>query len=255
MLPTITAIGTLRKAPLFQYTAQGDPVCTLSLDLYNTYESNGEEVKEFLFFSVLLYGRLAEVVNHDAAQGALMLVKGQLMHENGKPRLGEYQGVPRAVYELESWYAKPIMTDPNIVTASWHEICLMGNLGQDAELKYTQTNNPYLVLSVASNNKRNGQDETIWSRCTVWGKQAESLAPYLTKGKGIVGWGTLDVDREGQNPGGPRIWVNQNGEPGTNFSVTLRSVQFQSGGGRRDSSGPEPTATQNDPYQDNEFPF
>jgi len=243
---------------MLQYTPEGNPVCTLSLDLHNEYEANGQQVSEFLFFSVQLHGRLAETINAEGKQGQLMLVKGQLIHDNGKPRLGEYQGQPRAIYELESYYARPlVMTDPNVHAGSWHEICVMGNLGGDAELKYTQSSRPYLNMSVATNNKRGGQDEVIWVRCTVWGKQAENLAPYLTKGKGIVGWGTLDHDRDNPptNPGGPRIWLNQNGEPQTNFSATLRTVQFQGGGRRDNNGGPEPASGQSDPYLSDEMPF
>lgn len=64
-------------------------------------------------------------------------------------------------------------------------ICRIGN---DPQLRYTSKNDPVLELSVAFNYGRKGADgkrPTQWIKATIWGKRAESLAQFLTKGTNI----------------------------------------------------------------------
>lgn len=62
----------------------------------------------------------------------------------------------------------------------------LATLGQDATLRYTQQGDAVAGFSVAYNygRKDNGGNEpTQWVECSLWGKRAESLAEYLTKGR------------------------------------------------------------------------
>lgn len=64
-----------------------------------------------------------------------------------------------------------------------------GRLGRDAELKFIQSGTAVAELAIAYNYGRKGDDgnrPTQWVRASLWGKQAESLTPYLTKGAGVV---------------------------------------------------------------------
>ncbi|WP_313240415.1 single-stranded DNA-binding protein [Stutzerimonas kunmingensis] len=63
-----------------------------------------------------------------------------------------------------------------------------GRIGRDAELRYTQSGDPVCSIPVAVDYGRKGQDgkkPTQWYELTLWGKQAEGLAEYLTKGKQV----------------------------------------------------------------------
>lgn len=63
-----------------------------------------------------------------------------------------------------------------------------GRLGRDTELKQTQDGTAVCNIAVAVDYGRKGQDgnkPTQWYDLTLWGKQAEALAQYLTKGKQI----------------------------------------------------------------------
>ena len=91
---------------------------------------------------------------------------------------------------------------------SVNKVILLGHLGRDAELKHTQTGTAVCTLSLATTetwNDKNGtrQERTEWTRVTVWGKTAESLAEYLVKGKQIYIEGKLQTrkwqDKEGQD--------------------------------------------------------
>lgn len=72
-------------------------------------------------------------------------------------------------------------------------ICIAGQLGQDSELKYLPNGDPVLSFSVAD---QQGRDKpTIWWRCSLFGKRAESLAQYLLKGQKVTVSGNV-TERE-----------------------------------------------------------
>ena len=63
-----------------------------------------------------------------------------------------------------------------------------GRIGRDAELRFIPSGEAVADIAIACNygRKVDGEQPTQWIKATIWGKQAEALAPYLTKGKGIV---------------------------------------------------------------------
>ena len=61
-------------------------------------------------------------------------------------------------------------------------------LGRDAETRVTQNGTTVITLAVAYNYGRKGDDgkkPSQWVRASIFGKQAEALIPYLTKGKQV----------------------------------------------------------------------
>ena len=64
---------------------------------------------------------------------------------------------------------------------------ISGNLGKAAELRYTNSQLAVVSFSVAVNERRKQadgsyQDEVNWLDCTMFGKRAEALQPYLAMG-------------------------------------------------------------------------
>jgi single-strand DNA-binding protein len=81
---------------------------------------------------------------------------------------------------------------------SVNKVILVGNLGRDAELKYTPGGAVVATLNMATTevwNDQSGQkqEKTEWHRINVWGKPAEALAAFLTKGKQIYVEGKLET--------------------------------------------------------------
>jgi primosomal replication protein N len=79
---------------------------------------------------------------------------------------------------------------------SVNKVILVGNLGRDAELRYTPGGAPIAKFSIATTemwNDKTGQrqERTEWHNVDLWGKQAESLSEYLQKGKQIFVEGRL----------------------------------------------------------------
>lgn len=65
----------------------------------------------------------------------------------------------------------------------------IGNIGKDAEIRFTAKNEPVAQFSFALQSGYGDKQVTTWLNCNVWGKRAETLAPMLTKGTriGITG--------------------------------------------------------------------
>src|ERR1700704_1773535 len=82
---------------------------------------------------------------------------------------------------------------------SVNKVILVGNLGRDAELKYTPGGSAVTKFSIATTevwNDKGGQrqERTEWHNIDLWGKQAESLTEYLVKGKQVYVEGRLQTD-------------------------------------------------------------
>lgn len=87
-----------------------------------------------------------------------------------------------------------------------NKVILIGNLGQDPELRYTTSGTAVATLSVATNRKwkdRDGnmQEETEWHRVIVWAQAAEFAGNYLSRGSKVYVEGRLQT----------RKWQDQNG--------------------------------------------
>lgn len=68
-------------------------------------------------------------------------------------------------------------------------LIIAGNVGRDAELRTTQNGDKVLGFSLAVDNgkDKNGNDRpATWVDCSVWGKRAEALNGYITKGKKLT---------------------------------------------------------------------
>ncbi len=106
-------------------------------------------------------------------------------------------------------------------------VVLIGRLTRDSELKYTGGGTAVGRFSIAVNrNKRSGdqwEEEAHFFDITVWGRQAEALNPYLTKGRQVSILGELRQNR----------W-EQDGQPRSRVEVVANNVQLLapgSGGG------------------------
>ena len=115
---------------------------------------------------------------------------------------------------------------------SVNKVILVGNLGRDAELRYTPGGAAVATLNLATTEvfkDREGQkkEDTQWHRVILWGKTAETLQDYLTKGKQIYVEGKLQT----------RKWKDKDGNDKYTTEVRGDRVVLLSGGGRADGAG------------------
>ena len=91
--------------------------------------------------------------------------------------------------------------------AGVNKVILIGNLGRDPELRYTQSGQAVANFSIATsenwNDKSSGErvERTEWHRIVAWGRTAELAAQYLSKGRTVYVEGRLQTreyeDRDG----------------------------------------------------------
>lgn len=90
--------------------------------------------------------------------------------------------------------------------ASVNKVILIGNLGKDPEVRYTQGGQAVCNFSIATSERWNdkdgaAQERTEWHNVTVWGKSAEHCGQYLAKGRSVYVEGKIQTreyqDKEG----------------------------------------------------------
>jgi single-strand DNA-binding protein len=124
-----------------------------------------------------------------------------------------------------------------------NKVILIGNLGSDPELRYTQSGTAVATLSVATSRRwkdkdGNQQDETEWHRVIVWAQSAEYCSTYLSKGSKVYVEGRLQT----------RKWQDQSGNDKYTTEIIANTIQNLSprgteggaGGGSQEPPLPEP---------------
>jgi single-strand DNA-binding protein len=147
---------------------------------------------------------------------------------------------------------------------SVNKVILVGNLGRDAELRYTPGGAAVATLNMATTevwNDKAGQkqEKTEWHRVVLWGKSAESLNEYLVKGKQIYVEGRLQTDE----------YTDKDGNKRKTTRVRCDRVVLLGGGGRgagaaagpiartedQMGGGPPPAPDVSEPLTDDDIPF
>lgn len=120
--------------------------------------------------------------------------------------------------------------------ANLNKVMLIGNLTRDPDLKYTAGNQAVCELGLAVNRRyktKEGEDreETTFVDCEAWGRQAEVLKQYMTKGRPLFIEGRLKLD----------TWEDKEGQKRSKMRVVIENFQFlgsgQGGSPREDGEG------------------
>ena len=151
--------------------------------------------------------------------------------------------------------------------AGINRVMLIGNLGKDPEVRYSQQGTAICNITIATSeswtDKSTGekQEKTEWHRCVSFGKQAEVLGKYLVKGSQVYVEGKLQTrqyEKDGQTHYATDIVVQE---------FTFLGVGQQSGGGNKPAprqqtgqhsqSRPQQQKNHNNGYdvEDGEIPF
>ncbi len=105
--------------------------------------------------------------------------------------------------------------------ASLSKVILVGNLGSDPEMRYTPSGKAVTSFRMATNRRYTtpageSKEETDWFRVSVWGKQAEQVNQFLSKGRQVYVEGRFHA----------RSWEGQDGQMRTSLEVTADRVLF-----------------------------
>ncbi len=113
--------------------------------------------------------------------------------------------------------------------ASFNQVIILGNLTRDVELRHTPSNQAVANIGLAMNRQYQTKDgerreETTFVDCEAWGRQAEVMAQYLSKGRPVFIQGRLKLD----------TWQDQQGQNRSKLKVVVENFQFVGG---RDGGG------------------
>lgn len=78
-------------------------------------------------------------------------------------------------------------------------LTIAGRLGKDATLRSTASGDPVLGWSVAVDQRKGKEKTTLWVDCSLWGKRAEALEQYMTKGTVVCVTGEAGVREHNGN--------------------------------------------------------
>ena len=136
-----------------------------------------------------------------------------------------------------------------------NKVILVGNLGQDPEIRYTADGRPIANFSIATSetwtDKASGErrEKTEWHRVVVFGKLAEICGEYLSKGRQVYIEGKLQT----------RKWQGQDGQDRYTTEVVVQGFggTMQMLGNRGDGGGSRPASgggSGGGGYQDQGYP-
>lgn len=126
---------------------------------------------------------------------------------------------------------------------NWNEVKIAGNVTRDIELKYTPTGTAVAQVGMAVNKRiaaaegREAREEVTFLDVTFFGRQAEIIGKYVTKGTGLFIEGELKLDR----------WEDrETSKMKTKLKVVGQRFEFTGGrgnGGGKHDAAPAPAAT------------
>jgi len=105
--------------------------------------------------------------------------------------------------------------------AGFNKVILLGNLTRDPQLRYLPNNNPVCDFGLAANRRwrdrdGNQHDEVCFVDLAAFGRQAEVINQYMSKGRTMLVEGRLKFDS----------WTGQDGQKRSKHSIVVESFQF-----------------------------
>ena len=134
-----------------------------------------------------------------------------------------------------------------------NKVILLGRLGQNPDIRQTQQGTTIANLALATNDGYGDNEETTWHKVVVFGKSAEAIQKYATKGSQLFIEGRIRNNKYQDKQGNDRV----------STEVMANSFQFV-GGDRKESnkSSPQNYSNQNKPQDqfdhsnfDDDIPF
>lgn len=122
-----------------------------------------------------------------------------------------------------------------------NSLTITGNLGKDSEMRNLPDGTSVLTFSVADNQ---GKDKpSIWWNCALFGKRADALAQYLTKGQQVTVVGNV-TERE---------WTDKDGAKRKSMDVRVGDVALQGGKPQQSEPSRPAAATAKKPVAHSSF--
>lgn len=103
-----------------------------------------------------------------------------------------------------------------------NKVILVGRVGQDPVIRYTQQNTAIASFSIATSTKSKGQEKTEWHKITAWDKLANIVENYVKKGTLVLIEGSISY----------KEWEKDGNK---NYSAEITAYNLQMLGGKTDN--------------------
>lgn len=112
----------------------------------------------------------------------------------------------------------------------YHDVTIVGNLGSDPVLRTITTSGgdvPVCNFNVATNRRWTGSDgqpkeATVWWRISLWRRQAENAAKYLSKGRQVFIVGHMVPNPDGS----PKAYTRDDGTAAASYDVQADTIKY-----------------------------
>jgi single-strand DNA-binding protein len=122
-----------------------------------------------------------------------------------------------------------------------NSVNISGNLVNDVTPKVTNSGMSVAGFVVAVNRKYGETEETAFIECKMFGKLADAVAPYMTKGKGVIVGGRLSQEK----------WQANDGSNRSKLVIVVDFIQLLGDGKKADFDGERSRTRQNQRYSEN----
>ena len=110
-----------------------------------------------------------------------------------------------------------------------NKFIVTGNITKDADLRYTTTEKAYSKFCIANNEGYGENKKTNFFNCTLWGKSAENLNRFLTKGQKVLITGKVEINDYKDEEGVERKIIDINVDSFGGVELLGNKAQQESG--------------------------
>ena len=139
-----------------------------------------------------------------------------------------------------------------------NKFIVTGNITKDAELRYTANDKAYSKFSIANNEGYGDNQKTNFFNCTLWGKSAENLNRFLTKGQKVLITGKVEINDYKDKEGVERKIIDINVDSFGGVELLGNKAQQESGTNNNTSNNSDFPIDSDDymtPVDDDVLPF
>lgn len=131
--------------------------------------------------------------------------------------------------------------------SSVNKVILVGRVGKDPETRYTPDGKAIANLSLATSEKRKGEEATEWHRLVFFDKLAEVVTNYVKKGSLIYVEGKIQT----------RKWQDNEGQDRYSTEIVANSMQMLGGKKEEQTEQPKPAKKQAQSFDemDDDIPY
>lgn len=181
-------MGNVGANPEVRYTNGGGAIANFQVATNYVYtdRQSGEKVERTEWHRLVAFGKLAEIIRDHVTKGTGVFADGRLQTRKWE----DSNNVTRSTTEI---VVEDLHLLPGAPARARNKAGLIGNVGADPEVRYTQAGTAVANFQLATNFVHKGTEKTEWHRLVAFGKLAEIISERVEKGVAMFVEGRLQT--------------------------------------------------------------